>query len=1037
MKRARAQLFCIHFITLCSVLYGQEDQSVFERITLEQGLSQSSVFSIAQDQQGFLWFATQEGLNRYDGYNFKIYRHTSSDSFSLSDNYINTVFVDHRGVLWAGTQFGGLNEYESSGGRFTHFRYSKNDSCSISSNYILHVYEDRRNTMWIGTVNGLNEFHQTTKTFSRYYIDPRQDDKSGENIVRAMYEDRAGQLWIGAYGSIMTFDREKKIFTRYDTDISVTSVNGFEEDTLGRLWCAAAEGLFYLTNKKWIHENALSSRSQLLEGESFLKDANNNFWIGTKNGLIRFNPYTKKNTRFTYNSLDRRSLSGNTALSLFEDRTRIIWIGTYDGISKYASRQTRFRRVAIAPGKIKNGGWNKIRSFAEDPSGMIWVATQEGMMKYDRITNQLTQMEGKNAFRNRGGTNTIWVLEKENQAAISGLWLGSNGNGLIHMKISSDENISYEYFCYQKKIPSSISGNTIWSIHTMHSGEMFIGTLLDGLNRFDRKKQSFTHYQFQPNNPNSIADNTVWSLCEDHAGTLWVGTAGGGLNKFIPEKNNFVRFRHDANNPNSISDDKITSIIEDKSGILWLGTYGGLNRFDPKSETFTVYTMKDGLPNEVIYSVLEDNTGDLWISTNKGLSRFDVHAGIFRNYDIGDGLQSNEFNMGAALKLHSGELLFGGINGFNIFRPERIVNNSYVPPVVLTEITVNSVPLMDGKKMKFVNKEISELDTLELSYSDAVFSFSFASLDYTNPSKNCYAYMLEGFDAQWLQAGTKREATYTNIGPGEYIFRVKGSNNDGIWNEKGAALVVIITPPWWGTWWFRGILVIGFLSIGPFIYFRRVSALKKKNLLQQEFSRQLIQSQEQERQRIAAELHDSVGQDLLIIKNKLLFESETEVKSSGVKDVIEYISTSLKNVREISRNLRPIQLDQLGLTAALESMLETIAESSRMNFTIRIVDINNTLTKENEINLFRIVQECLNNILKHSGATDVVVEIKKENKILSVIIHDNGIGINLSNEPQRGFGMSSMKERAHILRGELHIDSRQGEGTKIRLTVPI
>ncbi len=712
----------------------------------------------------------------------------------------------------------------------------------------------------------------------------------------------------------------------------------------------------------------------------------------------------------------------------------------------------------IMPDKINNGGigWNKIRSIAEDRTGMIWIATQEGLMQYDRTTNQLKQLLGKNAFRNFGGTNTIWALKPDNSSTIPSLWLGSNGNGLIHMKNSTDRSVppSYQYHRLRENDPTSISGNTIWCLQEDAPGSLWIGTLMEGLNRFDIKTNSFTRFQYRPNDPNSISNNNIWSLCVDRTGTLWVGTAGGGLNKFIPATGTFIRYQNDPRRSNSISDDKITSILEDRFGILWIGTYAGLNRFDPKNETFKAYTMYDGLPNEVIYAILEDDRGDLWISTNKGLSRFNIAKETFRNYDVGDGLQNNEFNMGAAFKSNSSELFFGGINGFNIFRPETIVDNTVIPPVAITDIKLNGTSLADIPERK-IERSVSEIDTLILSYKDAVFSLNFSALDFTNPSKNLYAFMLEEFDNDWRTAGGKREATYTNIDPGEYRFRVKASNNDGVWNEIGTSLIIIITPPWWETVWFRMLLAAGFLSVGPIIYFRRVSALKKKNMQQQEFSRQLIESQELERKRIAAELHDSVGQDLLIIKNKLLFEMDQSavsregmVQPSPLNDIVEYISKSLKNVREISRNLRPIQLDQLGLTTALESVLETIADSSHISFTTHLDNIDGLLTKENEINLFRIVQESLNNILKHSSATTVHVDMKKNSDSLSLTIKDNGIGIaqNTSSRSQTlfgneshssGFGMSSMHERARILGGTLEINSQNREGTTIRLIIPL
>lgn len=1035
MKNIRTIIFLL-FLTAFGSVSAQEIQSLFERINLEQGLSQRSIFSIAQDQKGFLWFATQEGLNKYDGYSFKIYRHTSFDSLSVSDNYITNVVVDRNGTLWVGTQFGGLNKFESSTESFRHYPAGEDEHSTISENYVLTIYEDRKGSLWIGTINGLNKKEPDEERFSRYFPDPARQMNSSRNIINKVFEDRGGRLWLGMFGSIGQFNQQLNSFSYFKVSRPITMVNGFAEDSLGTLWSVATEGVFRLEGESWMLEESLLQGEKKFDGESIIKDAAGNFWIGTKHGLIHFNPYTKRGARYVTNPFDPRSLSGNTVLSLFEDRTGILWIGTYDGISKYAPRQSRFRHIMLTPDRIKNegGGWNKVRSFAEESNGTIWIATQEGMIQYDRRSDELLPLNGKNAFRNLGGTNTVWALTMEQKSNDPTLWLGSNGNGLIAMKNFSGKSISpvYSHFREEKNNPASISGNTIWSLCRSSTGALWIGTLMEGLNLFDPKNNSFTRFRFQPDDETSLSNNTVWSVYEEKNGTVWIGTAGGGLNKFNRETKRFIRYQNDPRRSNSISDNKITSIIQDRSGILWIGTYAGLNRFDPNTETFKVYTMKDGLPNEVIYAILDDDRGDLWISTNKGLSRFNIASESFRNYDIGDGLQNNEFNMGAAFRSQSGELFFGGVNGFNIFRPETITDNPAIPPVVITDIKLSGTSLAELHEERRVKKEISEIDTLVLSYKDAVFSLNFSALDFNNPLKNKYTFMMEGFDREWRNAGEKREATYTNIDPGEYRFRVKASNNDGVWNEVGASLIIIITPPWWETFWFRMLLAAGFLSVGPIIYFRRVSVLKKKNMQQQEFSRRLIESQEQERKRIAAELHDSVGQDLLIIKNKLLLETE----QNNQNDIVDYISKSLKNVREISRNLRPIQLDQLGLTTALESVLETVADSSRIKFTTHLDIIDNLLTKENEINLFRIVQESLNNILKHSNATEVTVEMKKISNSLSLMIKDNGVGITQNITEHAGFGMSSMHERARILGGTIEIISQSGEGTTIRLIIP-
>ena len=576
----------------------------------------------------------------------------------------------------------------------------------------------------------------------------------------------------------------------------------------------------------------------------------------------------------------------------------------------------------------------------------------------------------------------------------------------------------------------SLSGNVIFSLIESHSGELWIGTLLEGLDKFDTKTGVFTQFKNDPSDPKSISHNEIWSLCEDHEGVLWIGTAGGGLNRYDEKGKTFYHFVNERGNSNSLSDNKVLSIIEDHSKQIWVGTYAGLNRFDSGSRTFKRYNMKDGLPDDVIYAIEEDKSGFLWLSTNKGLSKFDPHSEKFRNYDAGDGLQSDEFNHGAAFESRNGDLFFGGINGFNVFKPDSIRDNPAVPQLVFTDIKVFDKSLSPSPTEKRISKYISESDDIYLSYKDNVFSLSFAALEYTNPAKNNYAYIMEGFDKDWRYAGPQHEATYTNLDPGAYTFRVKASNNDGVWNEAGASVRIFIAPPYWQTWWFRALGIICFLSVGPVIYLRRVAKLNREKIIQQEFSRQLIESQEAERKRIAGELHDSIGQDLLIIKNKLLLGLQSSGNSgdqqSEFQQAIEFVSRSLKSVREISRNLRPVQLDQLGLTAALESIIETVSESSQIQSEMRFDNVDNLLDKQAEINFFRIVQECLNNILKHSGATKFIVTITRLEKYLQLSVEDNGRGIDEAAPRERGFGLSSMSERARILGGELHVEPSPG-----------
>ncbi len=457
--------------------------------------------------------------------------------------------------------------------------------------------------------------------------------------------------------------------------------------------------------------------------------------------------------------------------------------------------------------------------------------------------------------------------------------------------------------------------------------------------------------------------------------------------------------------------------------------------------------MKDGLPNNVIYGILKDKRGNLWLSTDMGICRYSPSTGNVKDYTQDDGLQSNEFNQGSAFEASDGKFYFGGINGFNSFYPDSIRDNPNVPPVVFTDLKIFNTSVKPGRNGK-LKQTIWTARSIRLNYGDAVLTFDFAALEFTDPLRNQYAYKLIGFDKRWVNLGNRREVTYTNLDPGSYVLRIRASNNDGVWNEEGASLDIFISPPLWMTWWFRTIAVLLFLSIGPLIYYRRVTALKKESVLQREFSRRLIESQESERNRIAAELHDTIGQDLLVIKNRAYLAQQAKRLNSNAKaqleNITETVTQSLQNVRQIVRNLRPYHLERIGLTAALKAMLDNIIRSTPIRFEISVDQIDGLLadrTREREVNFFRIVQESVNNIIKHSAAKNATVTVKREAGRIVAIIRDDGNGFDYpsyqENGLKAGLGLSSMTERAGMLGGTLTVTSGNEIGTTVTLTIDL
>jgi signal transduction histidine kinase/ligand-binding sensor domain-containing protein len=836
-------------------LLAQSQQVKFDRLSLEHGLSQSSVHCILQDRQGFLWFGTQDGLNKYDGYGFTIYKHDPHDSSSLSDNYVRAIYEDPASpnALWIGTFAGGLNRFDRDTEQFTRFVNDPNKPRSLSHNNVQVIYQDAasQNSLWIGTAAGLNRFDRDTGQFTRFVNDPKEPHSLSDNDVFAIYEDHLGALWIGTYnGGLNRFDRDTRQFIRFVHDpqnphsLSDNRIRAIFEDRFGALWIGTHEGgLSRLSPEDrdtgrfthFVHDpknpRSLSNNSV----RAIYEDHAGALWIGTiGGGLNKFDRDTPAGaagqfTHFVHDPKNPHSLSHDRVLSILEDRAGsnaragALWIGTNGGgISKLDRNQHPFAHDPNNANSLNN---NNVWAIHEDASGALWIGTDDGLSRLrrdDRDTGHFTHFVHDSKNPRSLSHNRVWAILEDREVSASTLWVGTYGGGLNRLNHPdaalekfNGKPAPFTRFVHDPLNPHSLSNDNVWAIYKDRSGRLWIGTGGGGLNRFDRATEQFTHFVNDPNDPSSLSDNYVRTIYEDRSGTLWIGTYSAGLNRFDrPDSSSatangksgqFTRFVHDPLNPRSLSHNAIRCIYEssaakDGTATLWIGTAGGgLNRFDRATGQFTHYTEKDGLPNNVVYGILEDERGFLWLSTNKGLCRFDPQTITFRNYDAADGLQSNEFNGGAYFKNKTGRLFFGGINGFNAFHPDSIKDNPYLPPVVITALKRYHTD--DTESVAIEEKGISKRRQLTLSYKDDILAFEFAGLSYRNTFKNQYAYRLEGFNENWIHLGAKREVTFTDLDPGEYTLQVKGANNDGVWNEEGASLKITVTPPWWRTRW--------------------------------------------------------------------------------------------------------------------------------------------------------------------------------------------------------------------------------------------
>jgi DNA-binding NtrC family response regulator/ligand-binding sensor domain-containing protein len=937
-----AFLLCWHVFIMAAGL----EEYVFSRTSIEHGLSESIVNTIIQDEQGFVWFGTQDGLNKYDGYAFKVYKAQPGNPTSLSNNNIIALYLDHEGIIWIATLGGGLNKFDPETEQFCSYRYNLNDSTSISSDMVFSICEDRFDNLWVGTMGGgLNYFDRTKEIFIRYKTAENNNFSLSSNDISGLFSDKAGTLWIGTLGGglnklIKPTASNPPVFTHYRHDpenamsISSNYISHIVQDSSGSLWIGTLnKGLNRLdvsslkTNKEPIfnHYNSHTGLSDDMINALYI-DKDSLLWVGTNSGGLNILPLYKEGGKNTFkiyrhNPKDLNSLSSDRVFSIFEDHSGIVWIGTFGGglnkLDKYRKKFQHYHRNPTNTNSLNN---NLVWSIWQDRSDILWAGTNGGgLNRIDRIRNRFTHYFNDKNNAESIGSNIVRCLHRDKK---NRFWIGTAGGGLNQM--ISENPPRFKQFKVDTANAYGINSSQINSLYSTKDGVLWIGTN-HGLNRMihseEGKKRHVKHYVYSPNNPYSLSNNQVWALYEDNEGILWVGTHGGGVNKLLSETDGtFLHYKHDPKDSTSISSDFILTLYQDQSGTLWIGTFGyGLNKMvrdqdDQNKAVFKRFTTKEGLPNDVIYAIQEDGRGNLWLSTNNGLSRFDPVTETFKNYTKGDGLQSNEFNAQAYYKSASGEMFFGGINGITAFFPHEITDYPHIPQVVLTDFKLfnQTVPInkpFHGRTI--LTKAITLTEKVKLHHNESVFSIEFAALAYHIPEKNQYKYKLEGFDEDWITTDAgKRFATYTNLDAGEYVFKVKASNSDGVWNDSGRSLIIIITPPFWQAFWFRSFVVFMVVCTAYGWNKRRMGKLEKR--------RYELEQQVKEKTETAQALSAAYS-EVEKLKNRLHAENvylQSEIKLQNNFCQIITHSDKLKNI-----------LGQVEQVAATEATVLIMGES--------------------------------------------------------------------------------------------------------------
>lgn len=794
----------------------------FDALTGEAGLPSGNVYGITQDAQGFIWFATGDGLSRYDGYSLRTFRFDRNNPNSLAHNTVVSIHPGRDGVLWLGTTGGGVDRFDPATETFTHHRHDPSSPTSLSSNSISEkgLLEDRQGVLWVGTNDsGLNRIDPLTGAVTYFRHDPLNPNSLSSNNLESVYQDSKQMLWIGtADAGLNRLDPATGRITRYTSrpedphTLPSQRVLAVREDRAGRFWVLTNGGLASLdrhTGRFTRHAIAKGQRdaANLNALKDLHEDAHGVLWFGTEGaGVLRLDPAQGQLVQYKNDPASAHSLRNNFISSFWEDPSGTLWVGTLGGgANRISTRPPKFARYRHSqdPNSVAD---NFILSIFEDRNGIVWIGNDRTLNRWDRGSNTWRTYRNDPEDPTSISNGSVTATQEDPDGT---LWFGTYSGGLNRFDPKTNRFKAYRV---SPSNPRALSDDIVRALYRDSRGVLWAGGWNNGLNRFDRTTETFRQYRHDPNDPGSLGGGSVTDIYEDRAQTLWVATEGGGLNRFDTATETFKRYQSDPKNLASLPDDAVRVLHEDQAGQLWVGTAGGLCAFDRRSGICTeVYTQKEGLPNNTIEGILEDKRGTLWISTNNGLARFDPKTRIFRNYDVLDGLQSNEFNVFTAFhkSARTGEMYFGGINGLNVFDPDRIEDNPFVPPVVLTDFRLFGKSVLVGGTRPVLAKNISRMESLTLPHVQNSLSFEFAALSYVAPAKNRYRYRLQGFETDWREVhSNERLAVYTSLPAGNYLFQVQGSNEDGIWNTQGTQLAITITPPWWTTWWFLGLTLV-------------------------------------------------------------------------------------------------------------------------------------------------------------------------------------------------------------------------------------